>query len=535
MQVSGPEVEQLCTTLPHPVASAYFAFNFQHAAGSVVERSDKVDVLRRAIFRYLAIICLSSYTQSQLSDPSVDSRFQELTGPTLGTWVAFTRLILRHYRKARQPFPIPELPDLCHQRVRSAAMLEAVSQIPRLATWEDYKAPGQLNILAFLEFLLKFRNEKEHWDLSVRSSMLNLLEPALHELVGSLRVLGSYPPVAFADWRFVDGRGLQAVYSLLQGDSPNARTGVAPWPVEKNPEKGHIFLCDWYDGAPRPLVRLFPAAWHAECGACHWPGFFLLNQLDVQKRRYLYVNSGCGHTMRRSVPDDAEDKGGWLGLTRQATQRDFRGDLSPPVTGENREQGIPLDLTWRMAIETIDPAMRRHVTRLAADHEVMHSGDGFQITAELNQDAYFCIVMRESQGGWNAIFPAQWAGNVEPFLLGGRQYRFPASEKWYRLDNNPGQETVYLIASPIPLDDLIAALSTDADPAAMPSEYGEASSSAGAPAEHANGRRTRSAGHPPSASLSIEDDATILKYAGSQAIIRRFQIDHLARSNRRSR
>ena len=81
------------------------------------------------------------------------------------------------------------------------------------------------------------------------------------------------------------------------------------------------------------------------------------------------------------------------------------------------------------------------------DGGVLHSGDEFRITFELQEEAYVYLLSLDSLGNLTKLFPEKDTGlhiKVKPH----KTYIFPEQKRRFRLDDNTGQETLYLLASP---------------------------------------------------------------------------------------
>jgi len=88
-----------------------------------------------------------------------------------------------------------------------------------------------------------------------------------------------------------------------------------------------------------------------------------------------------------------------------------------------------------------------------SDGGVLHSGDMFKIRFELKKGAYVYVLALDSLGNLTRLFPEKVAG--APVRVSAKKaYIFPEKDRWLLLDNNPGLEKFYLIASPEPISDI---------------------------------------------------------------------------------
>jgi len=83
------------------------------------------------------------------------------------------------------------------------------------------------------------------------------------------------------------------------------------------------------------------------------------------------------------------------------------------------------------------------------DGGVLHSGDMFRITFELQEDAYVYLISFDSQGNLSKLFPVKDA-ELPIKVKANTTYSFPENDGWLLLDNNTGHETFFLIASSEP-------------------------------------------------------------------------------------
>lgn len=87
------------------------------------------------------------------------------------------------------------------------------------------------------------------------------------------------------------------------------------------------------------------------------------------------------------------------------------------------------------------------------DGGVLHSGDLIKITFKLQEEAYIYLLFLDSTGKLSKLFPDV---NGEPHekLKAGQFYQFPGKGSWLKLDQNTGKETIYLIASKTPIENI---------------------------------------------------------------------------------
>ena len=91
----------------------------------------------------------------------------------------------------------------------------------------------------------------------------------------------------------------------------------------------------------------------------------------------------------------------------------------------------------------------------------LHSGDGLRVNLRSDRDVYVALVRLDPKRRTQLIFPHPLAETAASnYIRAGAEVPLPGADLWYRLDNNPGQETLLLLASKSPLKDLDALTSS---------------------------------------------------------------------------
>ncbi len=92
------------------------------------------------------------------------------------------------------------------------------------------------------------------------------------------------------------------------------------------------------------------------------------------------------------------------------------------------------------------------------DNDVLESGDGVKIFFEPNRDAHVYVLMLDSAGKAQVLFPAP---GDDARVAGGTMQQLPPGQKdWFFLDQSTGRETLYVLARLEPLTDLAPLLAT---------------------------------------------------------------------------
>jgi hypothetical protein len=90
---------------------------------------------------------------------------------------------------------------------------------------------------------------------------------------------------------------------------------------------------------------------------------------------------------------------------------------------------------------------------IVREGSVLQSRDHFQIHVETNKRAYIYVLLFDSRGQATQLFPDP---KIEQsgYLDGVRKIAVPDKDLWFWLDENPGTETVYVLASEEPMSDI---------------------------------------------------------------------------------
>lgn len=84
---------------------------------------------------------------------------------------------------------------------------------------------------------------------------------------------------------------------------------------------------------------------------------------------------------------------------------------------------------------------------------ILRSYDNFQVHFSSNKDAYIYILIYDSTGEASQLFPdpkIPLSNKIDT----GKDYSVPAEGQWFWLDENTGTETIYVLASEKPLDNI---------------------------------------------------------------------------------
>jgi hypothetical protein len=110
-----------------------------------------------------------------------------------------------------------------------------------------------------------------------------------------------------------------------------------------------------------------------------------------------------------------------------------------------------VDFRWAFAAKTSHDG--KSGTQPVTQDMALKSGDQVKMMVELQRKCFVYLFHDNRRDGVKLLFPyalQQFEGDYQP----ERRYYIPRGEAWFRLDDNPGQEVFYLVASAKRLDDL---------------------------------------------------------------------------------
>jgi hypothetical protein len=90
---------------------------------------------------------------------------------------------------------------------------------------------------------------------------------------------------------------------------------------------------------------------------------------------------------------------------------------------------------------------------IVREGSVLRSRDHFQVHLETNRPSHVYVLLFDSQGRASQLFPDPKIGQPG-FIEGGRRIAIPEKDLWFWLDEHPGTETVYVLASEEPMPDI---------------------------------------------------------------------------------
>ncbi|HUT57524.1 MAG TPA: FlgO family outer membrane protein, partial [Phycisphaerae bacterium] len=136
--------------------------------------------------------------------------------------------------------------------------------------------------------------------------------------------------------------------------------------------------------------------------------------------------------------------------------------VQPPKKRPERPFEVPpIELSYAVfAQKKMPDGSPREFT--VKDGSVLHSGDQFQVQFTPVSDCWVYIFLFGSTGKCETLFPYKGV-KLGNFVRGGATYTIPdpdaaSGSRWFYLDNNPGTETLYIVASYAPMNDIAKVL-----------------------------------------------------------------------------
>ena len=110
---------------------------------------------------------------------------------------------------------------------------------------------------------------------------------------------------------------------------------------------------------------------------------------------------------------------------------------------------LKLDIVGRVSTGTVTRGTGPVYKEVAIKNGgVLHSGDMFKVRFETPQEGYVYLLALDSKGHLTQLFPGE--DEAIPFRAKAHQsYWVPEENQWFRLDQNPGQETFMMLFSSV--------------------------------------------------------------------------------------
>lgn len=125
---------------------------------------------------------------------------------------------------------------------------------------------------------------------------------------------------------------------------------------------------------------------------------------------------------------------------------------SAPATASNPQ---PKDEALEVAVNIIG---QREVAKgvepiTVKNDSVLRTNDNLKIYVKPSRDAYIYVLIFDSAGKADMLFPSAQVG-MHNHVRGGQTYPVPDGNQWFYLDENTGTENVYVMASLTPMADI---------------------------------------------------------------------------------
>ncbi|MBI4848906.1 MAG: CHAT domain-containing protein [Nitrospirae bacterium] len=124
----------------------------------------------------------------------------------------------------------------------------------------------------------------------------------------------------------------------------------------------------------------------------------------------------------------------------------------PSVESQPVTNTMPLELSMNIIgqREEDDGSVSEVIIR---EGGILHSYDNFQLHFNVNKEAYVYILIYDSNSEASQLFPDPKI-QLSNKIVSGKDYSVPSEGQWFWLDENVGTETIYVLASERPLDNI---------------------------------------------------------------------------------
>jgi uncharacterized caspase-like protein len=185
---------------------------------------------------------------------------------------------------------------------------------------------------------------------------------------------------------------------------------------------------------------------------------------ELSYEKPVYGNSVFTHFLLKGLRGEAvkdQDKGlisakSLYDYVAKATSQATSGQQNPQIyneSGANAEEPIFVSPKYSNALK-IDSQFQYETedgnVRVLEDNATLKSGQHIGVTFKPESDCYVYIFWWDSTGNVGCLFPNPELTAGDCSVKAGRTYWLPYSaegDRWYVLDNNPGTETIYFVAS----------------------------------------------------------------------------------------
>ena len=116
-------------------------------------------------------------------------------------------------------------------------------------------------------------------------------------------------------------------------------------------------------------------------------------------------------------------------------------------------QTINLSVLARMQSGALTRGSAQYKDEEIQDGGVLHSGDMIKIKFRVEKETYVYLISLDALGNLTKLYPSKDTESPKK-IKPNETYVFPEKEGWLRLDDNTGQETLYLLASPEAIGDI---------------------------------------------------------------------------------
>lgn len=121
-------------------------------------------------------------------------------------------------------------------------------------------------------------------------------------------------------------------------------------------------------------------------------------------------------------------------------------EISRTASAQQKKQREQQNVCFRWACGAIIREGKRPAFVAIESDAMLKAGDKFKMFIELQKKCFVYVIYQSAQGDIRLLFPYELGllGTNYPLL---KQYCIPQDDHWFELDDQPGIETFYLLAS----------------------------------------------------------------------------------------
>ncbi len=126
----------------------------------------------------------------------------------------------------------------------------------------------------------------------------------------------------------------------------------------------------------------------------------------------------------------------------------FGGQTTVNAAMQNSDTEENVNYKWSF-VAKVGTGEERRLTTISRD-TILHTGEEFKMMVNLLNKSYVYVIYKSSKSELSVLYPYSFDSPVEL----EKNFYLPKGRSWFKLDNNTGDETFYILASQERLIDL---------------------------------------------------------------------------------